>query len=77
MAVPIYIPTNRVEGFPFLQILTHVCLTLVFRAILTALRLYCFVFFLATPAARGSSQAKDQTCTTAATQTATVTMPDP
>ena len=36
-----------------------------------------FFFFLATPTAYGSSQAWDQTYTTAVTQVAAVTKPDP
>ena len=34
-------------------------------------------FFLATPAAGGRSRTRDQTLTTAATQTSAVKMPDP
>ena len=38
---------------------------------------FSFLFFLASPAACGNSQARDQTCITAVTRAAAVTMPKP
>ena len=41
------------------------------------LNVLLFIYFLATPAACGSSQAKDQTCAIDPTQAAAVTVPNP
>ena len=48
MAAPIYIPTNDVQGFPFLHILNSTYITLVFliTAIPTAVRWYLIVVLI-------------------------------
>ena len=47
VAIPIYIPTNSVGGFPFLHILTNICyLCFLMVAILTCVRWYLIVVLI-------------------------------
>ena len=48
MAIPIYIPTNSVQGFPFLYFLSNTCLSFVFLiiAIQTGVRWYIIVVLI-------------------------------
>ena len=48
MALPIYIPTNSAQGFPFLYFLSNTCLSFVFLiiAILTGVRWYITVVLI-------------------------------
>ena len=57
VAAPIYIPTNNVQGFPFLHILTNICFFV-----------FCFCIFRAVPAAYGGSQARGQIAAVAASR---------
>ena len=56
MAASIYIPTSSAQGFPFLYILSNIFF------------FFFFFFFFAMPTACGSFQARDQSCTTGASQ---------
>ena len=44
VAAPTYIPTNSVQGFPFLHILTNICCMCSFLKSLPHLLQYCFCF---------------------------------
>ena len=46
MAAPIYNPTNRAQGFPFLHTLANTCYLLLIMATLTGVRWYLIVVLI-------------------------------